>query len=137
MYDTILVPSDGSERASEALDVALDTAEQHGADVHALFVVDTQLYGEPALSSFELFIDEIEDQSRELLDEIVDRGAERGVTVTPEMRHGAPAESIMAYADEVDADLVVMGYQGETHRRQMGSVVEQVLDDTDRRVLVV
>lgn len=136
-YDTILVPTDGSERAEEAVEVAFRLAEEQDAAVHSLFVVDTFLYGEPALSSVELFIDEIEDQGWDLLSEVVGRGSERGLDIVREIRHGEPHEVIVEYADEIDADLIVMGYQGQTHRKHRGTVVEHVLEATDRHVLVI
>lgn len=136
-YDTILVPTDGSERAEEAVEVAFRLAEEQDAAVHSLFVVDTFLYGEPALSSVELFIDEIKDQGWDLLSEVVGRGSERGLDIVREIRHGEPHEVIVEYADEIDADLIVMGYQGQTHRKHRGTVVEHVLEATDRHVLVI
>jgi nucleotide-binding universal stress UspA family protein len=136
-YDTILVPTDGSEHAEQAVEVALGLAEGGATVVHALFVVDTHLYGEPALSSIELFVDQMDEQGSQLLSEVVGRANERGVDIVREVEHGRPHDVIVAYADEIDADLIVMGYQGERHRRGMGTVVERVLADTDRHVLVV
>lgn len=136
-YDTILVPTDGSTHAEEATEIAFELAEEQGSRVHTLFVVDTRLYGEPALSSVELFVDELDEKGSNLLSELVGRGNERGIDVTREVRHGNPHETIVEYADETDADLIVMGYQGETHREHRGSVVERVLDETDRHVLVI
>lgn len=136
-YNTILVPTDGSEHAEKAVEVAFQLAEEQDATVHTLFVVDTHLYGEPALSSVELFIDEIGDEGSDLLSELVGRGNERGIDVRREVEHGNPDEVIVEYADEMDADLIVMGYQGQSHRKHRGSVVEHVLDATDRHVLVI
>ncbi len=136
-YDTILVPTDGSEHAEEAVEVAFRLAEEQGATVHTLFVVDTLLYGEPALSSVELFVDEIGDRGSDLLSELVGRGNERGIDVVREVRHGDPHDVIVEYADEIDADLVVMGYQGQSHRKHRGTVVEHVLEESDRHVLVI
>lgn len=136
-YNTILVPTDGSDHAEEATEVAFQLAEEQDSRVHTLFVVDTRLYGEPALSSVELFIDDLHKEGSDLLSELVGRGNERGIDVTREVRHGNPYEAIVEYADEIDADLIVMGYQGESHRKHMGTVVEHVLEETDRHVLVI
>lgn len=136
-YETILVPTDGSERADEAVEVAFRVAKEYGADVHALFVVDTSIYGEPALSSVEMFLDDLAGAGDDLLHELVGRGTEHGLNVERAVRHGDPHEAILAYADEVDADLIVMGYQGHSHRAHRGSVVDRVLAGTDRHVLVI
>ncbi|MBV0925375.1 universal stress protein [Halomicroarcula limicola] len=136
-YDTILVPTDGSTHAEEAVEVAFRLAETDDADVHTLFVVDTRLYGEPALSSVELFLNDLEEQGHDVLSELVGRGTERGIDVEREIRHGDPEVTIVEYADEIDADLLVMGYQGHSHQKSRGAVLEGVLDATDRHVLVI
>lgn len=136
-YKTILVPTDGSKHAEEAVEVAFQLADEQDATVHTLFVVDTHLYGEPALSSVEMFINDIGDRGSDLLTELVGRGNERGIDVVREIRHGDPHEVIVEYADEIETDLIVMGYQGQSHQKHRGTVVERVLEETDRHVLVI
>ena len=41
MYESILIPTDGSEAAELAVEEALDVAEKFDAEVHTLYVVDT------------------------------------------------------------------------------------------------
>jgi nucleotide-binding universal stress UspA family protein len=137
MYQTILLPTDGSEQSKRAEQKALEMAEQTGADLHALHVIDTRHMSEPALSSMELVTDEAEDRAMELLEDIFETSEKRGIDATSRCCHGVPHEEILAYADEVDADLIVMGYRGHTHDQKMGSVVNRVLNDTDREVLTV
>jgi nucleotide-binding universal stress UspA family protein len=136
-YRTILLPTDGRDHAEEATEIAFRLAREQDSRVHTLFVVDTRLYGEPALSSVELFIDDLDKTSSDLLSEVVGRGNEHGIDVTRNIRHGNPHEAIVEYAEEIDADLIVMGYQGASHRKHMGSVVEHVIEETDRHVLVI
>ncbi|WP_254536399.1 universal stress protein [Halomarina litorea] len=137
MYDSILVPTDGSDGANRAVEHALDLAEHYGATVHALYVVDTRKYGEPALSSVDLVIEQLEDRGHELLDELADRADNRGISVEKRVCHGIPHEEIDAYGGTVNADLVVLGYQGQTHRNKMGSVVERVARMGGRPTLIV
>ena len=73
MPTSILLPLDGSERSTRAGDAALDRAETADCTVHALYVVDTARYGEPALSSAETLVDEAEDRGRDRLAEFADR----------------------------------------------------------------
>ncbi|CCQ34859.1 conserved hypothetical universal stress-like protein [Halorhabdus tiamatea SARL4B] len=75
--------------------------------VHVLYVVDTQRYGEPALSSAEVLIDCLEDDGREHLRSLVESGDRRGVTVEEHCRHGRPADEIAAAAEELAVDLIV------------------------------
>lgn len=137
MYDTILVPTDGSESADRAVDHGLFLAEQSGATMLAMYVVDTSRYGEPALSSSELVIQDLEERGDALVDDVAERAAEAGIEAETIVCHGRPDEAIVAHAADVDADLLVMGYQGHSHEMEghMGSVVNRVIRSTDRPVL--
>jgi Universal stress protein UspA and related nucleotide-binding proteins len=138
MYDRILVATDGSADANRAATHALEQANQHDTDLHALFVVDTDRYAEPALSSVELETIEIEDWGNEELSEIADRGEQLGIAVTTTCSHGKPYLEIINYADEIDADLIVLGYHGHSHTEsgQIGSVTDRVVQNAGRPVLV-
>lgn len=137
MYDTVLVPVDGSDSANRAAEHGLEIAERFDAALHVLFVVDTRMYGEPSLSSTEIVVDEVEDHGHSLVDEIADLADNRGIETATRVCHGVPAAEIVEYGNEVDADVVVMGYQGRTHRHKIGSVVERVVRDGTRPVLSV
>jgi len=137
MYDTILVPTDGSDPANRAVEHAMEIAEQFDATVHAMYVVDTDRYGEPALSSAEIVLQELQEDGRGLVADVVEQGDSHGVTVETRVCHGTPHEEIVTYADEIDADLVILGYQGHSHhlRGHMGSVADRVAHAAGRPVL--
>lgn len=138
MYDAILVGTDGSESANDAVEHALDIADEHGAELHALTVVNTRRYGEPALSSNELVITELEDRAQQQLEEIERRARDREVEVVTDSHHGHPSEEIIAYAENIDADMIVLGYRGQTHpRAEIGSTAERVVRGTDRPVQLI
>lgn len=138
MYDTIVVATDGSADANRAATHALEQAEQHGAELHAVFVVDTDRHAEPALSSMELETIEVEEWGNDELAEIAERGEGLGVEVTTRCCHGKPYVEIISYADEVGADLIVLGYHGHSHTEtdQIGSVTDRVVQNAGRPVLV-
>lgn len=140
MYDVILVPTDGSDAAKRGVEHGLDVAATHGARVYALFVVDETLHGRlTGLSSYELAIEQIEEDGRSIVEEAVDLAEPRGVTVEATCRRGVPHETILSFADEHDADLVVMGKRGggtATHPH-LGSVTDRVLRLSDVPVLPV
>ena len=137
MYETILVPTDGSGPANRAVEHAIELADHYDAELHAMYVVDTARYGDPALSSAELVLTDLEEEGNEMLEEVVERGQKEGIGVTTVVCHGHPHDEIVAYADDVDADVIVLGYQGESHSETniMGSVTQRVLQSTDRAVL--
>lgn len=137
MYDRILVPTDGSDHAERAFDSALDLAEQSDADLSLLHVVDTGRIGEPALSSTELVVGQREDDGTALLKAMAQRAHQRGVDTQSHNCHGEPSREIRRYADEIEADLVVMGYQGEDHDRTLGTVTAQIVKACERPVMLV
>ncbi|MFD1513952.1 universal stress protein [Halomarina rubra] len=137
MYDAILVPVDGSDGGNRAAEHALELADRYDAAIHALYVVDVSRYGEPALSSVELVVDELEDRGQELLATLADRADNDGIEVRTQSCHGVPHEEIVAYAEDQDVDLVVMGYQGYSHRNKIGSVAERVTRSGVRPVMLV
>lgn len=138
MYDTILVGTDGSDPANRAVEHALTLADRYQADLHAVSVVDTDRYGEPALSSTELVVDDLEDRAEGWLTEISDEGDAMQVTVETKCCHGTPDAEIVSYGDEIDADLIVLGSRGRSHKqRPIGSVADRVSRSSDRPVLLV
>lgn len=136
LYDTVLVPTDGSDSANRAVEHALDLAEHYGAAVHAMFVVDTHLYGAPALSTTELVIDELSDEGAAMLAALAERSDNEGIEMHTSTAQGHPHEEILRYADEIDADLIVVGYQGQAHRSHIGSTTDRIVRAGRRPVLV-
>jgi nucleotide-binding universal stress UspA family protein len=138
MYDTILVATDGSADANRAATHALEQAEQHEAALHGIFVVDTDRFSEPALSSGEIETIEEEDWGQKQLEEIEARAIDLDIDVTLRNCHGKPYKEIIGYADEVDADLVVLGFHGQSHASgdQIESVTDRVVQNVGRPVLV-
>lgn len=138
MYDTILVPVDGSDPSNRAIEHALELAERFDAALHAIHVVDTHRYGEPALSSTELVLDELEARGHEMLDELGDRADNNGVAFEGRVCHGDPSAEIIAHADTIDADLILLGSQGESHRQpgHLGGVADRVIRRAGRPILI-
>ncbi|MFB6218321.1 MAG: universal stress protein [Halobacteriaceae archaeon] len=138
MYDDILVPTDGSEGVQRAIDHGIDLAALTDATVHALFVVDTAEATAVPDAEWLTVEGALEEAGERAVADVADRARERGVDVTTEVRHGAPHEGIVAYADEHDVDLVVMGTHGRSgiDRVILGSVTENVIRETERPVLV-
>jgi nucleotide-binding universal stress UspA family protein len=138
MYEVIVVGTDGSEKAQEAVERAFGLAQNYDAELHAITVVNTARYGEPALSSYELVLNELEDRGNRQLKEIRDSGSERNIQVVTKCFHGNPSQEIIEYAQESDADLIVLGSHGHTHPRSViGSTADRVLHGTSREVLIV
>jgi nucleotide-binding universal stress UspA family protein len=147
MYDHILIPTDGSDAAENAVEQAIDLAEKYGATVHALYVVDVDATN---LSLGTEQVDrirqgglddmpEVRAEADEATGFVADAGAERGVTVEEHVTAGSPARAIRRFVEDNHIDLVVMGSHGRSglSRVVLGSVAEKVLRRTRLPVLVV
>lgn len=139
MYDTILVATDGSQNASRAITHALEQAEKHDAVLHGIFVVDTSRFDDPAIGSAELATNDAEDEGQQHLDEIRQRAESLDIEFAGRCCHGRPHEEIVTYADSIDPDLVVLGYQGHSHTESgiIGSVTDRVVRTVGRPTLIV
>jgi len=107
MTGTVLLALE-SDRTERAVERALDLAEREDATVHALFVVDTARYGEPALSSAEVVVDGVEDEGHDRLRAVAERGRDRGVEVSTRCCHGRPNEQLVAHAIDLEPETVVL-----------------------------
>ena len=137
MYDTILVPTDGSDPANRAVEHALTLANRYDATVHALYCVETHRYGEPALSSSAIVLNKLEERGQAMLEELGNRADSDGIDFESSICHGRPWEEIQSCGEKIDADLIVIGYQGQSHSREakIGSVAERVVRTADTPVL--
>lgn len=136
MHDTVLVPVDGSESASVALRHALDIVGPE-ATVHVLAVVEPT--GNPLGFGVEE-IESIDDAVTELAETIIAGGGTDAVTLDTEVRRGEPAyEVILAYADEIEADLLVLGRGGTSILPDavFGSTADRVARLSDVPVVLV
>lgn len=133
---TILMATDGSEYAREAAERAIELAEERGATLHVICVVDERRFGEPALSSAELATIYAENHASMCVEEVAELAEETNVRVEGDIRHGIPHEVILEYADEVDADVIVIGEHG-THEEHFSGVGDKVIEGSDREVRVV
>jgi len=111
MYDTILIPFDGSDEARRGAEHGIELAAAVGASVHTLYVVD--LPGAPRALSLrddeESMREEYHAYGEEVTDEVCSMAANVGVECEGVVRSGTPAEEIVEYAQEEGMDAIVMG----------------------------
>lgn len=136
MYDSILVPTDGSDHSDIAVEHAMDLAEQFGTMIRALFVVEQT--GPSGHWDFE--VEKKETVGERALDTVVSLCEERGVNVERHLRRGTPSGEIVDAATDYGVGLIVMGTQGRTGIARIataGSTTERVVRLTDIPTLVV
>lgn len=142
MFETILIPTDGSPGTERAVAYALTFADYYDAAVHALSVVEPQSTVDDLIEETELADTArtaVEEDAHNATNEIAARASERGIDVTEEVREGLPHTVITGYADEIDADLIALGTHGRTgiERFLVGSTAERVVNTADVPVLTV
>ena len=133
---TILLATDGSEYASHAARRAIELAAEREAALSVLCVVDRRVQSEPALSSSELATIEAEDHGHDCVKSVAKMVGDRAVPVEGEVRHGIPQELILDYAEEIDADTIVVGEHGD-HSEHLGGVARALKAESSREVVVV
>jgi len=132
MFETILVPTDGSDCADLALDHVVDIARHYDATVHLLHVLDVRdLEKAPD-------VEPLEEDAATLVDE-TESGIDADVETVTSVRTGYPDQEIRDYADQIEAGMIAMGSHGRTGVRRfvLGSIAEKVLRLSDVPVLTV
>ncbi|PKL63277.1 MAG: universal stress protein [Methanomicrobiales archaeon HGW-Methanomicrobiales-2] len=146
MFRSILVAVDGSEIGHRALEEALDIARAMQAPVHAVHVVQTGTYPTLLLSELEppdltqqVLLDSLDLEANEILADAERKAAAAGVRMTIYKRWGHPGAEITALAQELGADLTVVGShgRGRIDRFFLGSVSSYVVDHATSTVMVV
>jgi nucleotide-binding universal stress UspA family protein len=146
MFKLILVAIDGSEIGHRALEEALAVARSMKAALHAVHVVQTETYPTLMLNELEppdlarqAVLDSLEREADEILAEAERQAAASGVRMTVHKRRGHPGAEITALAQELNADLTVIGShgRGRIDRFILGSVSSYVVDHATSTVMVV
>ena len=133
MYETILLPTDGTPGTEAAVREAIGLADLTGATLHALYVVDE------AHLRTEDYREQLRAEGQAATSDVAERAAERGVETVEAVESGVPYEMILEYADRCGADLIVVGTHDRTglDRFVLGSVAEKVVRDAEMPAMMV
>jgi len=144
---SVLVAMDGSEDSFRAARFLQSLVLPRRTKVRLLSVVEPLRYPTTAPGAVRgqllRMIKEVEAERRGELDKVLERAAaqldDKLTRVTRSTPTGAPADEIMAAANDYDTDLVVVGARGRggMARLLLGSVSEKVLRDARCPVLIV
>lgn len=111
-YETILVPTDGSDAAARAAEHAVGFAARYDAAVHAVYVVDTSIFEfEDAPWSL---LGPLREGGRKAVSAIEAVATDASVPVTTSVAEGIPYRAILDHAEDVGADLITAGRRGRT-----------------------
>ena len=135
--NTIVLALDGSEGSQRATPVAVAQARQSDARIVVAHVEERiAAKGDmpPVRADEDEIFKRIEAEAEEISKDGVDASVERAVVVL-----GGPAHAIAEIADEVDADMIVVGTRGHSpiSGLLLGSVTTRLLHIANRPVLAV
>jgi nucleotide-binding universal stress UspA family protein len=123
MFDTILFPIDRSRQAAETAATALKLAQKHQSRLVLLSVVEPDQDDPAAVATL------LEDARKRFLAE--------GMECQLIERQGKPAFVICDVADEINADVIVMGTRGLSLEPDEASTASRVIQLAPCPVLVV
>ena len=145
MYRHILIPTDGSELAEQAVTNGLSLAKSLRAKVTVIIVEEPIWLGAPSLAEYgaldELskYTEQIKNYHASVLDRAADVAKQSGVPCeTIQVKDAKPYQAIVATATDRGCDLIVMATHGHGGLSAvlLGSVTNKVLTHTKVPVLV-
>jgi nucleotide-binding universal stress UspA family protein len=144
MFESMVVGTDGSETAKEAVRQATGLAQSISAKIHLVSayepVPEGRLREERAQVPDDLqwMVNPREDVSS-TLEEAAEAIREQGVDVDTHAREGDPADAILDVAEEEGADLIVVGNKGMTGAKRflLGSVPNKVSHHAPCSVMII
>lgn len=151
MFETILVPVDGSADSWIAADQAIEIAKEENAKIAGLFVVDTRVaevpYAVPTdpdlpgvdymmIEGFQDIEKDLRERGQQVLEDLKNKCLKAGVPCQSELVEGIVEKEIIEWAK--DSDLVVMGKRGLGAKWAgllLGSTLEAVVRHSPKPVL--
>ena len=128
LIKTVLALTDGSKNSRSALRYAVEICRNFEASLHILSVVEDM----PSYINLEVGEEFMAKIQETIKSEVVNCSGyceTSGIQCTGMIRHGVPYEEIVAYAEEIDADLIVLSTHGHTGLSHilLGSVAEKIV----------
>ncbi len=141
-FHDILVPIDFSEHSKNSLRYAVALAQQSGATIHMVYVVEPTVYpadfgfGPVALPDLE---NELRKKGKVELQALVEDEVGGRVQAYWEVRTGNPHREILLEAERKNVDLIIVATHGHSAVEQMffGSTAERIVRHAKCPVLTV
>ncbi len=127
----ILLPVDGSGCSLDTVKWAAKSLDKSIHKFHLLYIIHS---GEGCS-----VMEHLEKEAQEILDDAKDHLEKAGAQVVKtDFRLGSPWEEICAYADDIHAEVVLMGSHGRTKLDKvfMGSVSQKVMENCKHPLII-
>jgi len=140
MFSTIVLAYDGSDLSKKALDKALEIAASHESRLEVVHSLQNRaaVFGELLFSPSEDYEEQYLSHTQALINKLNEElSSESKAKAT--LLIGNPALTIVNYAKEIGADLIIVGSRGlsETKELFLGSVSHNIVQHADIPVLVI
>lgn len=139
--NTIVLATDGSPSAAEAVGTAIELAKATGWRLHVVVAwqVPPYQWGYPPLNYVPELTRSLREHAQDVVAAVEEAARDEGIDVTSRIVEGDPAALICTAASEHDAELIVIGSHGWSALRRFvfGSVSSTVLHEAPCPVLVV
>src|ERR671916_1874077 len=144
MFQSIVVGTDGSDTAREAVRQATDLAGRLGANIHLVSAYEPVPEGrlreerQEVPEDLQWMVNPREDVTT-TLEEVGEELKQQGIEVQTHAREGDPADAILDVAEEKGADLIVVGNKGMTGAKRflLGSVPNKVSHHAPCSVMII
>ena len=144
MFDSMVVGTDGSETANEAVRQATDLAKRLDATIHLVSAYEPVSEGRlrdersQVPDDLQWMVNPREDVSA-TLKQAAEGLQELGVKVETHAREGDPADAILDVAEEQNADLIIVGNKGMSGAKRflLGSVPNKVSHHAPCSVMII
>ena len=144
MYDTILVPLDGSKRAEAIINHVADLAKKFKSKLILLTAIESRLFpgsGEMAASSMGEFtlLEKETINAEAYLAHLKKELMQNDIQVEIRVITGSPVKVIQETAEQENADLIAIASHGRggVARVFYGSVAVTILNQVDRPLLLI
>ncbi len=143
MFKTIVVGTDGSPSADDAVQKAGELAALCGATLHVITAYRpvNEIMVHPEFAALPIDVQSMlkpDEDARTVADTAAAGLRARGVDARPHTKAGHPADVLVDAAEALSADLVVVGSRGMTGaRRVLGSVPNSVSHHAPCTVMIV
>lgn len=136
---SIVVTTDFSDAARQALPLAGELANQFGAALSLAYVIPTALPGEWGHIGITFEPKQIASEAWLRLERLRETELPANVAVEPVLLEGGPADRIVAFAKDSEVDLIVVATRGHTALKHfwLGSTTERIVRHAPCPVLVV